>query len=178
MLGVVLVSDHVVFEDYSVQVKEALTQETIKFLYEVGGELRSRTQRNADKYNKTSQTSGSYRYAVDEDEFSVHIGSDYMNAIWEEFGTGEYASETDHVGRKGWWVYVTGSPYTPSSTPKGKTYNSPIQAKMAVALLREKGLDAHMTKGKHARRNLWKAYESLKSKIIKRASQIFKGLNS
>lgn len=169
-------SDYVVFEDNSVKVKNALEEKVIAFLYEVGGDLRSRTQRNADKYNKTSKTSGSYEYKVDEGQLAVHVGSNYDNAIWEEFGTGEFASETGHVGRQGWWVYVAGSPSKKSS--KGKTYNSPEEARKAVAILRSKGLNAYMTKGKHARRNLWKAYESLKSKIIKRANEIFGGLNS
>lgn len=170
-------SDNVVFEDNSVKVKKLLREEAIKFLHEVGGEIRSQTQRNADKHNKTSKTAGSYKYKVDEGQLAVHIGSDYQNAIWEEFGTGEFASETGHVGRKGWWVYVEGSPSKGTSS-SGKSYNSPYKAKMAVAILRSKGLNAHMTKGKHARRNLWKAYESLKSKIKRRAEQIYGGLNS
>ena len=168
-------SDNVVFEDNSVKVKKLLREEAIKFLHEVGGEIRSQTQRNSRR--KTSKTAGSYKYKVDEGQLAVHIGSDYQNAVWEEFGTGEFASETGHVGRKGWWVYVEGSPSKGTSS-NSKTYNSPVQAKMAVAILREKGLDAHMTKGKKANRPLWKAFESLKSKIKRRAEQIYGGLNS
>mgnify|MGYP007128414196 FL=1 len=53
----------------------------------------------------TGQTKGSYKYMVDEgkDESTVAVGSDLENAIWEEFGTGEYALHGD--GRKGGWVY-------------------------------------------------------------------------
>jgi hypothetical protein len=174
MLGVVLVSDHVSFEDYSVKVKDAIEDKAIAFLHEVGGELRSRTQRNIDKYNKTSKTSDSYEYKVDEKQLAVHIGSNYENAIWEEFGTGEFAEK--HDGRKGWWVYVKGNSSSTSSPKGGKSYNSPQQAKKAVAILRDKGLDAYMTKGKHARRHLRKAYESFKSGIQKRAEEIFGGL--
>ena len=36
-------------------------------------------------------------------ESTVAVGSDLENAIWEEFGTGEYALHGD--GRKGGWVY-------------------------------------------------------------------------
>ena len=169
-------SDHVAFEDYSVKCKDAIKECAISFLYEVCGELRSRTQRNIDPYNKTSRTSGSYDYKVDEGQLAGHVGSNYENAIWEEFGTGKYASETGHVGRQGWWVYVTGSAEKKTST-NSKNYSSPEQAKRAVAILKKKGLDAHMTQGKHARRHLWKAYESFKSGIIKRAEEIFGGLN-
>ena len=65
-----------------------------------------------------------------------------------------------------------------ASSPKGKSYNSPVQAKMAVAILKDKGLDAHMTRGKKANRPLWKAYESFKSGIKRRAEEIFGGLSS
>ena len=168
-------SDNVVFEDNSVRVKEALNGKAIMFLHEVGGELRSMIQRNSRR--KTSQTAGSYRCVVDGGQLVVHVGSDLQNAIWEEFGTGEHASETGHIGRKGWWVYVAGSPAKEASE-NSKTYNSPEEAKKAVAILRSKGLDAHMTKGKKANRPMWKAYESSKSRIIKRANQIFGGLDS
>lgn len=164
---------NVVFEDFSVEVKTAIKDKAITFLEEVGGELRSRTQRNSRR--KTSKTADSYEYKVDEGQLAVHIGSNYQNAIWEEFGTGEYALNGD--GRKGWWVYVEGTPSKSSSTSKGKSYSSPVRARMAVALLRSKGLDAQMTKGKTANRPLFKAYESFKSGIIRRAEQIFGGLN-
>lgn len=167
-------SNFVVFEDYSVQCKNAIREKAISFLEEVGGELRSRTQRNSRR--ATGQTADSYEYKVDEGQLAVHVGSNYENAIWEEFGTGKYASETGHVGRQGWWVYVTGGSSS-SSSKKGKNYSSPDQAKRAVAILKERGLDAHMTQGKSANRPLWKAFESFKSGIIARANEIFGGLN-
>lgn len=166
---------NVVFEDFSVEVKSAIKDKAVTFLEEVGGELRSRTQRNSRR--KTSKTADSYEYKVDEGQLAVHVGSNYQNAIWEEFGTGAFAEKGD--GRKGWWVYVTGSSSSSSSKgeSKGKSYSSPKQAEMAVALLKEKGLDAHMTRGKSANRPMRKAYESFKSGIIRRAEQIFGGLN-
>lgn len=167
-------SNNVVFEDFSVEVKTAIQEKAISFLSEVGGELRSRTQRNSRR--QTSRTADSYEYKVDEGKLAVHVGSNYPNAIWEEFGTGKYASETGHVGRQGWWVYVTGNPVKETSS-NSKTYSSPEQAKRAVAILREQGLDAHMTQGKSANRPMWKAFESFKSKIIRRAEEIFGGLN-
>lgn len=163
---------NVIFEDYSVKVKDAMKDKVIAFLYEIGGELVAQTQRNSRR--KTSQTAGSYEYKVDEGKQAVHIGSNYQNALWEEFGTGEHALNGD--GRKGWWVYVTGASSSASSS-NGKTYSSPAQAKRAVAILRSEGLDAHMTKGKTANRPLFKAYSSSKSSIISRARSIFGGLD-
>lgn len=79
-------SKNVEFHSYSVNVKTALKDKAIAFLHEIGGEIRSQAQRNSRR--KTSQTAGSYQYKVDEDALAVHIGSDYWNAIYEEFGTG------------------------------------------------------------------------------------------
>ena len=91
-------SKNVEFHSYSVNVKTALKDKAIAFLHEIGGEIRSQAQRNSRR--KTSQTAGSYQYKVDEDALAVHIGSDYWNAIYEEFGTGEHA--INGGGRKGY----------------------------------------------------------------------------
>lgn len=95
-------SKNVEFHSYSVNVKTALKDKAIAFLHEIGGEIKSQAQRNSRR--KTSQTAGSYQYKVDEDALAVHIGSDYWNAIYEEFGTGEHA--INGGGRKGYWVFV------------------------------------------------------------------------
>lgn len=81
------------------------------FLHEAAGELVAQTITNArnDRHYDTGQTANSYQYQLVEgqDEQKAVIGSDYMNAVWEEFGTGEYAL---HGGRKGgWWIKVGNS---------------------------------------------------------------------
>lgn len=165
-------SANIEFEDYSLQVKNAIKETAIAFLNEVGGELRSQVQRNSRR--KTSKTAGSYEYKVDEGQLAVHVGSNFQNAIWEEFGTGSHAINGD--GRKGWWVYVSGSSGS-SGSSSGKNYASPVQAKKAVAILRSKGLDAHMTQGKTANRPLFKAFTSSRSAIIRKAEEMFGGLS-
>lgn len=160
-------SNNVVFEDYSVQIKNLIHDKAIQFLEEAGMEIVSMTVRNAVR--DTGQTAGSYDHKVVESDLAVHIGSNYENAIWEEFGTGEFAEKGD--GRKGWWVYVKGSSGG-GKTKGGKVYTE-AQARRAVRFLREKGLDAHMTKGKKARHPFKHAYDASKSRIIKRAEQIF-----
>lgn len=107
------------FTDNTAKIKAALSEGVIGFLHEAGGEIQAKTQRNSRV--DTGQTKGSYKYMVDEgkDESTVAVGSDLENAIWEEFGTGEYALHGD--GRKGGWVYqdVTGVwHYTRGKTPK------------------------------------------------------------
>lgn len=91
------------FIDNSAKFKAAMTDGVRAFLEEAGGEIQSQTQRNSRV--DTGQTKGSYKYVVDEGstESSVVIGSDLENAIYEEYGTGEYALHGD--GRKGGWVY-------------------------------------------------------------------------
>ena len=79
------------FEDYSMQVKEALGNAAVSFLHEAAGELAAATARNSRV--RTGQTKGSYEYKVEEsgEEPTAYIGSNLENAIWEEYGTGEYA---------------------------------------------------------------------------------------
>lgn len=90
------------FTDNSIQVKDAIQDNIIGFLYEIGGEFASQAARNSRV--KTGQTKGSWDYQVNESDLEVQIGSPLENAIWEEFGTGEYALNGD--GRKGGWYYV------------------------------------------------------------------------
>lgn len=128
------------FTDNSIKVKDRLDSAMVSFLYEACGELEAQTKRNSKV--KTGKTKGSYENAVDEAKLEGYVGSNYENAIWEEFGTGEYALNGD--GRKGGWFYVD-----------------------------EKG-QGHFTRGKEARRPLFKAFASLKGKITSRAEQILK----
>lgn len=69
---------------------------------EMCGELEAQTKRNSKV--STGKTKGSYQYRVDEEKLEGYVGSNYENAIWEEFGTGEYALNGN--GRKGGWFYV------------------------------------------------------------------------
>ncbi len=173
MLGVVLVSANVEFEDYSVQVKQAIKEKAIAFLHEVGDEIIEQTARNYDSAPRVDKghTKGSFEKVVDESELSVHIGTNYMNAIWEEFGTGIHAEKGD--GRSGYWVYVKGGGKK-SKSPKSYTKD---EAKRIVAIMRSKGLDAYYTNGKTGKRHFRNAYTSLKSSIIAEAQRRFGGLS-
>lgn len=90
------------FKDFSLKCKEALGNAIEAWLYEVGGEVQARAQRNSRV--DTGQLKNSWDYKVNEANQEVTVGSPLENAIWEEFGTGEYALAGD--GRKGGWVYV------------------------------------------------------------------------
>lgn len=90
------------FHDYRIQVKDAIGDSAIAFLYEAAGEVQSQAARNSRV--KTGQTKGSWDYIVNDDLLEAVVGSPLENAIWEEFGTGEYALKGN--GRKGGWYYV------------------------------------------------------------------------
>ena len=89
------------FQDFRIQCKDAIQDAGVSFLDEVSGEFVSQTARNSRV--DTGQTKGSWDYVIDEGELSSSIGSPLENAIWEEFGTGEYALQGN--GRKGGWKY-------------------------------------------------------------------------
>lgn len=89
------------FHDYSVNVKTALNDSIIAFLYEASGEIQSHVTRNSRV--RTGQLKGSWKVNVDEAEGIAMIGSALQNAIWEEFGTGQYALNGN--GRITPWSY-------------------------------------------------------------------------
>ena len=90
------------FKDFSISVKSEMQDAAVKWLIEAAGELESQTKRNTRV--DTGKTKGSWQYVVDEGKLEAVVGSTMENAIWEEFGTGEYALNGN--GRKGGWHYV------------------------------------------------------------------------
>ncbi|MCI8358066.1 MAG: rod shape-determining protein [Lachnospiraceae bacterium] len=90
------------FKDNREAVKEKLRQCGTAWLHEASAELNSQVMRN--QRVRTGRTKGSWRYLVDEEKMEAYVASDAMNAVYEEFGTGEYALEGN--GRKGGWWYM------------------------------------------------------------------------
>lgn len=89
------------FHDYTIKVQGAISDNINGVLSECAGEVISQTKRNSRV--DTAKTKNSFDYYVDTDSHAAYMGSNYENAIWEEFGTGEYALEGN--GRKGGWRY-------------------------------------------------------------------------
>ena len=107
------------FQDFSMEVKAALDDAVEQFLEEAGSEMESQTMRNQTRVD-TGQTKGAWTHIVEDKK--VTIGNPLENAIWEEFGTGEYSIKG---GRKGGWVYMdkrTGKFYK----TRGKTALRPL----------------------------------------------------
>ena len=148
------------FTDNTAKIKAALSEGVIGFLHEAGGEIQAQTQRNSRV--DTGQTKGSYKYMVDEgkDESTVAVGSDLENAIWEEFGTGEYALHGD--GRKGGW-YIPENKLTEHA--KGKMKKVVIDGKIY-----------YHTYGKKPNQPLTKAFQVMNPKILPQLKNILKNL--
>lgn len=164
-------SNNVKFYDYSVNVKSAIKEKALAFLKEIGGEIRSQASRNSRR--RKSHTADSFEYKIDKENMAVHIGSDYWNAIYEEFGTGEHAINGD--GRKGYWIFVksNGAPRAPKG---GKTYTKK-EARRIMAILRSKGIEAYYTNGKKANRALFKAFTTTEQHIEQVAKKYFGDLD-
>lgn len=89
------------FVDNRVQVNKALDDAVGVFLLEASAEIVSAAARGSRV--DSGQLKGSWKANVNESKGEAVIGSELENAIWEEFGTGEYAAKGD--GRKGGWSY-------------------------------------------------------------------------
>lgn len=143
------------FDDNSDKIMAALENAVDRALHVIGDkavdfaqtELRTPKQVTPGRTQDAVATSHllqSIDYAVVGDD--VYIGTNAEHGPYVEFGTGKYAENGG--GRKGWWVYVIGGRHAPSSTMKIYTKE---QAARIVAMLRSKGLDAHMTEGQMPR---------------------------
>ena len=118
------------FKDNSDAVKEMLEQLCIAAITEAGIELLGQVQRNTKVV--TGRTKGSWQMDTKENSQGVtaYVGSNYENAIWEEFGTGEYALHGD--GRKGGWFYEDAEGkghFTKGKPPKRALHNAFVSKK-------------------------------------------------
>lgn len=119
------------FEDFSLQVIGALDDAAIQWLYESGSTL----QRQAADNTRigTGETAGKWDYVVDEKDGVCTIGNPLQNAIWEEFGTGEYAYYGN--GRRGGWHYQDEEGkwhHTYGKTPTRALHNAYVTKKGAI----------------------------------------------
>lgn len=90
-----------IFQDYSIKVQGAIDDRINAALEECAGEVESQAKKNTRV--DTGKTKNSWQHKVVSDTHTAYVGSNYENAIWEEYGTGEYALKGN--GRKGGWVY-------------------------------------------------------------------------
>lgn len=92
---------NVIFKDFTIQVQSVIDDRINAALESAAGEVESQAKRNSRV--DTGKTKNSFQHQVDDGSHTAYIGSNEENAIWEEFGTGEYALHGN--GRKGGWFY-------------------------------------------------------------------------
>lgn len=81
-----------------------------KALFEVGTMIKSSAKQNAPHDMGQLRNSIKFRTTGQGDVTNVTIGSTLEYAVYQEFGTGEFAE--NGVGRKGGWVYTNGKGVT------------------------------------------------------------------
>ena len=131
------------FQDFRVQVKGALDDACITYLYEASGEIEAQVKQNTRV--DSGQLKNSWTYTVDESKGEAHIGSPLENAIWEEFGTGEYALKDN--GRKGGWHYKDDEGkwhHTLGKKPNRALHNAFVTLKSALIRRAEQVLKGRM----------------------------------
>lgn len=155
---------NVKFTDNSIEVKSEINKKSLKWLEEIASELESQVIKNSR--TDTGVTKNAWKHYTDEGEGKSYVGNEFENALWEEFGTGEFAINGD--GRKtAWYAPVEG--YLGRKKP---TYNGKVEIVHG-----KNGKAYYKTNGKKPNRALTKAFEKVKPKALKRAEEIFGGLN-
>lgn len=152
------------FKDYSIQVKGAIGERAIAALYTAAEEIQSQAAANSPV--DTGQLRNSWTYVVDEDALVATIGSPLENAIWNEFGTGEYA--LGGKGRKSPW-------YVPVEKCKGEkkpTFNGKV-----VVVYGKDGQAFYKTNGKQPKRSLQNAFNTKRNHVVKIFRKEMQGLD-
>lgn len=136
----------VVFHDYSIEVKNAMGSKIEAALEECAGELESQVKRNTRV--DTGKTKNSFRHVIKGSYESGNLQAIIGSA--DENAIWEEFGTGEHAlkgnGRKGGWFYVDA---------KG---------------------EGHYTHGKRPSRAFWKAYTSLKDKIVNYLQEALRGL--
>lgn len=165
--------------DNSPAVLEKMQSAVRAFLHDAGGEIVGEIVKNSR--TDTGQTKNAYAYRLDENgtEQMLTVGSPLMNAIYEEFGTGEYALKGGRKG--GWWIRVgDGKGQISEKTAKrykwaGYRYESgEISYGKRLRQGKKRGKLAYVfTFGKRPNKPMQKAYDKLRDPIQKQLRDTF-----
>lgn len=154
------------FKDYSVKVKKLLEDKAIQLLTEGAIEIKAQATKNTKSKKGTGELRRSWGYTINKSDLEAKIGSPLEHAIYQELGTGEWALNKN--GRKPPWYVPIGNGSGQMPLEVAKKYGFKIvygKNKMQFA-------EVH---GQRPRRPLYKAFETSKNKIIRRAKTIFGG---
>lgn len=164
-------------KDASFEVKAAINDTTIAWLYAYANEIASQAARNC-QMDDGGQLKGSYRADVDDNDGKAMIGTPLESGYWEEFGTGEYADTNKNggkQGRQGWWIYTPGSK-GPEDYDSNE-YATKEEAEQMAAYIEEKyGVKAVVTNGRKPNYTLEKAFKAVRPKAEANLQKRLKGL--
>lgn len=121
----------ITFRDNSVLVKTALRKALGTWLEEAAYVIESQAKQNTAV--DTGQTKNAWSHTVNVSKGEALVGNPLENAVWEEYGTGEYALNGN--GRKGGWFYVDkegNGHFTRGKRPRRMLHNAFHTKKTAV----------------------------------------------
>ena len=127
------------FEDYTDEVAKAMEKAALTWLEEAAGEVEAQTQRNS-RVGETGKTKGSYRHVVDKGAMEATVGSDYNNAIWEEYGTGLYAEKGGRTDVPWHYQDAEGKWHTTSGKRPNKPFRKAYKATKGKLIKRARAL--------------------------------------
>lgn len=154
-------TNNVTFEDNHIKVKAEMERRILAWLEEVSAELESQAARNT-RVNSGATKKG-WGHIVNESNLEAFVGNSEENAIWEEYGTGEYA-EKGGKGRSVWYVCADQLDPKQLNDFKNKYHFPTVKGKNGTIFFE--------VRGKQAQRMLTKAYQGTKMPAIKRFAQI------
>lgn len=131
------------FEDNSDLVKRLLEEACIAGLEEAASEIQTQAEKNTPV--DTGQLKGAWGHNVDEAGLYADIGNTMEHAIWNEFGTGEYA--LDSKGRKGGWSYMDDEgkwKHTLGLPPRRMLWNAFISKRGTVKKILENAIKSRL----------------------------------
>lgn len=149
------------FEDNHIKVEAEIEKRICNWLEEATAEYESQAIRNT-RVN-TGETKRGWGHKVDEVLLEGTVGNSEENAIWEEYGTGEYAIK----GGKGKKVWYVNANQLNSKEISDFTYKYHFPIKYG-----KNGEVFFEVRGKEAQRMLYKAHQTTKAPAIKRFAQI------
>ena len=161
----------IIFKDFTGEITEEIEDIILRWLETASAELESQVAMRTGDGKWHSQIKQEWAHTVDRKKYEAIIGNPMQEAIWLEYGTGEYALKGN--GRKGYWVFVKDSTGKTSKSNKKYTLE---EAKKTVAFMRSKGLEAMYTCGMKPQRNLHHAFVSNEDFLKSHLKRELKGL--
>lgn len=136
--------------------KAGVKKTALKWLEETSGEIEAQTKRNSAVGSAGAPTKNSWRHQVNSSAMEAVVGSSEINAIYEEYGTGEYAAHGN--GRSTPW-------YVPVENVVG--YKKPSYQGKVVIVYGKGGKQYYKTDGKEPKMMLHNAWDSVVPKAKK-----------